>query len=116
MFQKELSLFIHDKIIIIILSGTICPNATWSGNSTIVINNNLNSTYWASFNDFFVDNYNNIYVLDTYSYRVLKYALNNPSTFNVVAVTSVSSSYLPNNLYVDGNGTIYTAESWVRTL
>jgi len=116
MFRKELSLFIHDKIIIIILSGTICPNATWAGNSTIAINNNLNSTYWATFNDFILDNSNNIYVLDTYSYRVLKYALNNPSTFTVVAVTSVSSTYLPTNLYVDSSGTIYTAEYWVRAV
>lgn len=96
--------------------GTICPNATWATNGTIFINGLLNNTYWANMADFVIDGSNNLYVLDTYGYRVLKYALSNPSVFSVVAITSTTATYQPAALSIDTNGSIYTAESWVRRL
>ena len=66
--------------------------------------------------DFTVDNSNNFYVIDTYSYRILKYSSNNPSVFTEAAITSYSSTYQPMALSLDSNGSIYTAESWVRTV
>ena len=43
----------------------------------------------------------------------MKFPLSNPTTYSVVAMTSTSSTYQAQNIYVDSNGTIYSAESWV---
>jgi hypothetical protein len=69
-----------------------------------------------TFGDYFIDGRNNLYIVDLYGYRILKYALNNPSVFNVAALTSGSSTYQAQSIYVDNNGTIYAAESWVSSL
>lgn len=95
--------------------GTICPNATWATNGTLFISSNLNSTYWMNVADFTVDRSNNFYVIDSSSYRVLKYTISNPSVFTEAAITSYSSTYQPTALSLDNNGSIYTAEAWVRT-
>ena len=63
-----------------------------------------------------IDNNNNVYVIDSTGSRVLKFNLTNLSSYNVVAVTNLSSNYQPSNIFVDANGTIYTTESMVRSL
>lgn len=96
-----------------IFLGTVCPNATWSSNGTIFIDSNLNYSYSTNFGDFSFDKNDNIYIVDSNSYRILKFPLNNTSVFSVVGVTSGSSTYQSQNIYVDSNGTVYSAESWV---
>ena len=94
----------------------ICSNATWAENGTIIISNYINGNYWTNLADFVIDNNNNVYVIDSTGSRVLKFNLTNLSSYNVVAVTNLSSNYQPSNIFVDANGTIYTTESMVRSL
>lgn len=94
--------------------ANICSNATWAENSTIIINSYSLNTSYSSLGDFVVDSNNNLYVIDTSGSRVVKFSLSNPSTYNVVTVTNLSSNYQPTHLFLDANGTIYTAEQMVR--
>ncbi len=50
------------------------------------------------------------------SYGILKFALNNTAVYNIVAFTNFTSTNQAQNVFVDSNGTIYTAETYVRTI
>jgi hypothetical protein len=95
-------------------STSICANATWNSNSTAVNTSSFSiSSYWNTYPDIFVDNNNNLYTIDAANYRVVKFALSNPSVFTVVAVTNYSSQYSASSLFVDSSGDVYTSESMV---
>jgi CTP:phosphocholine cytidylyltransferase-like protein len=107
-------------VVCFIFIGRICPNATWEENATVVIasyyNYNGGSSYSFYPGDFVLDAYNNMYVVDSNNYMIRKYVLNNTSVFTDVGDTNSTSPYQPQYVYVDGNGTIFTMETWVNRL
>lgn len=93
-------------------SNKICPNATWSENGTVVPLVNYNNSFglYGGLGDFVLDRTNNIYLTDTSNYRIVRVAANDSTTSIVVSMSS--SSYISTSIFIDNNGTIFSAESW----
>ncbi|CAF3760963.1 unnamed protein product [Adineta steineri] len=90
----------------------ICPAATWNdidqiavNLTNIFLNNNYASTY-----DFWLDGKNNYIVPDSNNRRVLKYQANDTSTYTTIGAPNTTIPYIPNRVFVDSNGTVYSAE------
>ncbi|CAF3971986.1 unnamed protein product, partial [Adineta steineri] len=92
----------------------ICSAAIWNDIDEVAVdltNMYLNNNYHTSTYDFWLDAKNNYVVTDGSNRRVIKFQANDTSTYTVIGAPNTTIPYVPNRVFVDSNGTVYSAES-----